>query len=337
MIGAANTSQRISSDNWINYLNVGLMLISLVAAYILPFELFLFSYAVLGPLHYLTEISWLDKKNFFVKSKNDMSVLVLLVILITWARLDNKSIANLFYSSLVFLAFVYALIILFIKNSQTKTTLSIGAFVVSIVFNFNKFNQLPFLVFAVWLPTIIHVYLFTGAFILYGALKSRSFSGIISLIVFVCCPFAFLLFMPTNIGFPITNYGKNAYAFFGLINTSLYNFFGFGTINKTDAALYTAPKAVAIMRFIAFAYTYHYLNWFSKTKVIKWNQVSKRRISFVIVLWVASVILYAISYRIGFYALFFLSMMHVFFEFPLNHYTFIGIGKEIRNIVAKRK
>jgi hypothetical protein len=37
----------------VNYANIGLMLASCLVAYVFPFELFLFSYAVLGPLHYL--------------------------------------------------------------------------------------------------------------------------------------------------------------------------------------------------------------------------------------------------------------------------------------------
>ena len=52
-------------------LNLGLMLVALALAFILPFWLFLFSYAVLGPLHYLTEIGWLNKKQFFTTSKLD--------------------------------------------------------------------------------------------------------------------------------------------------------------------------------------------------------------------------------------------------------------------------
>ena len=46
----------------VNYLNIGLMIVSAIAAFILPFELFLFAYAVLGPLHYLTESSWLQDR-----------------------------------------------------------------------------------------------------------------------------------------------------------------------------------------------------------------------------------------------------------------------------------
>jgi hypothetical protein len=52
----------------INYVNIGLMMISCVTAYVVPFGLFLFSYTVLGPLHYLTEISWLHDRKYFVKA-----------------------------------------------------------------------------------------------------------------------------------------------------------------------------------------------------------------------------------------------------------------------------
>ena len=49
----------------VNHLNSGLMIVSCVAAYLYPVELFLLSYAVLGPLHYFTEISWLHQRSYF--------------------------------------------------------------------------------------------------------------------------------------------------------------------------------------------------------------------------------------------------------------------------------
>jgi len=141
--------------------------------------------------------------------------------------------------------------------------------------------------------------------------------------------------MPENFGIPVSDYGRKAYSYFKVVNTSLYSLFGYGTLQMNDEAIYISTKAVAVMRFIAFAYTYHYLNWFSKTTVIKWNEISKNRLVVIIALWLTSVILYCFSYKVGFYALFLLSMLHVFFEFPLNHQTFIGIGKEIRLMVKK--
>lgn len=51
---------------------------SALAAFILPFEVFLVSYAVLGPLHYLTEISWLHDREYFLAGKRDSLPLMLL-------------------------------------------------------------------------------------------------------------------------------------------------------------------------------------------------------------------------------------------------------------------
>src|SRR3954471_24952807 len=99
MNGSKSLISGISSENGINYLNIGLMFFSLIAAYILPFEVFLFSYAVLGPLHYLTEISWLEKKNYFIKSKKDIWLFILLVIFITIGMFDSKAKTNLLVGS----------------------------------------------------------------------------------------------------------------------------------------------------------------------------------------------------------------------------------------------
>ena len=84
------------------------------------------------------------------------------------------------------------------------------------------------------------------------------------------------------------------------------------------------------MRFIAFAYAYHYLNWFSKTSIIKWHQVPKRRTVAMVLIWLGALVLYAYDYDSGMAALYFLSILHVMLEFPLNHLTFVGIGKELR-------
>ncbi|MBK7735618.1 MAG: hypothetical protein IPI36_10615 [Chitinophagaceae bacterium] len=66
----------------INLLNAGLIILSLLLAYKIPFELFLFSYAVLGPLHYLTEINWLNERNYFVRKKKYVIVLMVLAALV---------------------------------------------------------------------------------------------------------------------------------------------------------------------------------------------------------------------------------------------------------------
>ncbi len=63
------------NTNAINYLNVALMGLSFGLAIFLPFEVFLFSYAVLGPLHYLTEINWLHERDYFMPRRGDLPLL----------------------------------------------------------------------------------------------------------------------------------------------------------------------------------------------------------------------------------------------------------------------
>jgi hypothetical protein len=46
--------------------NFFLIWLTLALALAWPFQLFLFSYIVIGPLHYLTEINWLEKQNYFL-------------------------------------------------------------------------------------------------------------------------------------------------------------------------------------------------------------------------------------------------------------------------------
>jgi hypothetical protein len=44
-------------------------------AFNVPFGLFIFSYVLLGPLHYLTEINWLREKSYFVKNRQWIGIL----------------------------------------------------------------------------------------------------------------------------------------------------------------------------------------------------------------------------------------------------------------------
>ena len=97
--------------------------------------------------------------------------------------------------------------------------------------------------------------------------------------------------------------------------------------------IFNSTTGIMLMRFIAFAYLYHYLNWFSKTEVIRWHKVSKVRFILVIVLWLAACGFYIYDYSLGLSVLFFLSFTHVLLEFPLNIVSIIGIGKESVSIV----
>ena len=106
--------------------------------------------------------------------------------------------------------------------------------------------------------------------------------------------------------------------------------------NAGDAATYwinavfNSKTGILLARFIAFAYTYHYLNWFSKTSVIKWHKIPKRRFAVIGLFWAISLGLYAYNYALGLQWLFFLSFLHVLLEFPLNYVSIIGIFQTLR-------
>ena len=104
------------------------------------------------------------------------------------------------------------------------------------------------------------------------------------------------------------------------------------TKKETDALIYFSEVGIMLMRFIAFAYLYHYLNWFSKTEIIRWHKVPKVRFILVVVIWIASSVFYTYDYSLGLSLLFFLSFSHVLLEFPLNIVSIVGIGTESLSI-----
>ena len=409
-----------AKDAQINYLNMGLMALSALLAYFLPFETFLFAYAFLGPLHYLTEISWLHDRNYFSKGKYDFVVLLVIGVLLSYAAFAKDFGINVdFYESFVE-ANLFDKLIVFALFSAILFALVENIFV-KIVSIFLLFvfisgwlaperadaNRASTTVFALTslVPTLIHVYVFTGLFMLYGALKSRSKTGLLSIVTFILFPIILVFYAPveTKSNF-ISDYGKKAYyadgeGFF-YTNVSILDHFKLtddplltnkqyldSVVNKKsadnqipvaertritdslknklsenfivpnpDSEYYMKPIPVKyaipingkdyywntvffstigimLMRFIAFAYLYHYLNWFSKTEVIRWHKVPKIRFAAVIILWLLACGAYAYDYSIGLNFLFFLSFTHVLLEFPLNIVSIVGIGTESFSIL----
>jgi hypothetical protein len=371
----------MTKDVRINVVNIGLMIMSCIAAFIMPFEVFLFAYAFLGPLHYLTEISWLHDRQYFTKGKYDFIILLSAGIVISFIYFADKyhfanSLSewyhsNNIYEKLIGLALFSAIIMILVKNLLIKLIcfLLIFAFVnqwlTPTTYNDNgelylKETKTIFALSSL-VPTLIHVYIFTGLFMLYGALKSRSQSGLVAVLIFVICPLVLLFLFTDNSFVQISEYGKKAYyangeGFWDLnlallkrfsnvdlpllkdsIGRPLYYMTGEPAID-TKASLpvvFYSSSGILLMRFIAFAYTYHYLNWFSKTEIIRWHKVPKIRFIAVLVLWITSMVIYSIDYALGLQVLFFLSFCHVLLEFPLNWTSIVGIGKEVRSITQK--
>lgn len=176
-----------------------------------------------------------------------------------------------------------------------------------------------------------HVLIFTGTFILYGALKGRSPSGFLSLVVFVVCAISFFVYVPD--GYIAGHYVRQSYRSFNALNSELIKLFRLGS-GTSATEVYESHSGLMVMRLIAFAYTYHCLNWFSKTSIIKWHEVPKSRTAVMVVMWLGALALYAYDYDAGMAVLYFMSILHVMLEFPLNHRTFTGIGKELYAMVG---
>jgi hypothetical protein len=303
------------------------MLLSAVLAFILPFELFLFSYAVLGPLHYLTEIGWLHKKNYFTKGKYDFVFLSVLCVLVFYFSYVNPTKNQTIIPNLILFAILLALIFVFVKDNLYRIVLAVLA-VIGISVSKMGFDYVIWV--GIFLPTIIHVFIFTWAFMFYGVLKNKSFSGYLSIIALILIGVSFFVIKAPGLQYEVSAYVGKSYELFYLLNKFLIEFFGLETTLTSERALVYATNAgFIVMRFIAFAYTYHYLNWFSKTSVIQWHKVPKKTLYITLALWVFSVVLYVIDYNIGLKALYFLSFLHVFLEFPLNITSFQGIIKSV--------
>lgn len=348
-------STRLTADQ-VNYLNIGLMMASAAVAFRWPFETFLFAYVFLGPLHYLTEISWLHDRHYFTRRKHDylaLLVVALLVTVVSFASIPHTPPGTVV--ALSFAAFAMALVFVLTDSLSMRVLVAVGGVVVGV-----QLAVLPVLdnVFGVFLPTIIHVFVFTGLFILVGALRGRSVSGVLSLAVFLAVAIVFAVVHLAPAGYQATEYARSAYgaatvrgtfsAGFMTLNYLLLTGLGlhdFGVrrtsaeqfVADINAYLYEHPVALSLMAFIAFAYLYHYLNWFSKTSVIRWNDISRERLAVVVAVWIASIGLYAYDNARGFQWLFFLSFSHVLLEFPLNHVTFMSVGRELGGLLRIRK
>ncbi|QHI38887.1 hypothetical protein IMCC3317_42870 [Kordia antarctica] len=328
----------------IDFLNTGLIILSFLLACWLPFELFLLSYAILGPLHYFTEINWIRDKNYFVVNKLWIYLIIIAAFLISIPALfqlpyldqyqNNTAVQYimrklpLYFNAGLFLAIVAAIAFTVVKSKKHQyIVLSVGV-LFAVLFHFFPFYHL---IIGILLPTVIHVYLFTLIFMWYGNLKSKSRIGYFNVILLAVIPFIIVFLSISTLSYSIKIDTQRIYAEnnFYILNIKLAEVLGL-----SDGKPFAFNKLVdiKIQIFIAFAYTYHYLNWFSKTTVIGWHKkLSKKRSITIILLWIFSVGLYFYNYKIGLIVLLFLSFLHVFMEFPLNIISIKAVGKSIFN------
>ena len=86
---------------------------------------------------------------------------------------------------------------------------------------------------------------------------------------------------------------------------------------------------------LAFVYTYHYLNWFIKAEVIRWNAMTRSRLAVVVAASSVSTALYFYDYAFGFTVLLAFSLMHIVLEFPLDAMALRQFGAAVGGTAMK--
>src|SRR6195256_2117829 len=101
--------------------HLGLMLSAIAVTYLVPFELLLLSYVVLGPAHYFTEISWLHDRKYFLPHRSVPVALAIVAVLA--ALIDNAS----WFGFVMWMAFVVCALLAAATTAMQGTALVIVA------------------------------------------------------------------------------------------------------------------------------------------------------------------------------------------------------------------
>ncbi len=293
------TTMTTATTRYVDELNIVLIALSCVVAHFFPYHLLIFSYAVLGPAHYLTQISWLHDRRYFSTSTYIAPAFVLLTIFII---LLPKQ-AGIFLS----LALGVALAVVLPPRWHWRILgLLCGVLLACFSAEFGPAQ----LFFSALLPTVLHVFVFTACFMCLGAMKGGNASGWLALLALLAGGASFI--------FPlgqVTVPNLNGLVYFR------------ETVDYMQSLLkISSATSAQLFGFLSFAYTYHYLNWFSKAEVIHWNKIPRTRLIAIVVIYAVALSVYVYNFEAGFLLLLFLSVLHVLLEFPLNLRSFAMIA-----------
>jgi len=293
---------------YVDLLNIILILITCTLAHVFPYHLLIFSYAVLGPAHYLTQISWLHDRRYFANSNFIAPALVTLSIVLLIMSLSAGTYTIL--SAAIVFSIAFWLAIMFTlpvdKIFYHSIAVAFGIFMIWLVTH--SLNSALFM--AIMLPTVMHVFVFTVAFMWLGAMKNHNLMAYLSVIAMLICAGTFFIPITSSTAAP----NLTGIVFFKPVIIFLQKISGLS--NASEAQLFG---------FLSYAYTYHYLNWFSKAEVIHWNRIPRQRMQAIIVIYVIALLIYAYNYTVGFLIILLLSQLHVLMEFPLNLRTFVAL------------
>jgi hypothetical protein len=287
--------------------HLGLMLFALALTYVMPFELLLLAYVVLGPAHYATEISWLHDRKYFLPQGGIAIGLALLAIVA--ALIDNAS----WFGFVMWGAFVICALL---------STTSVGQAIVLVIAALGITAALmqgsSIAIVGILLPTLIHVSLFTLVFMALGAFRSGDRFQWFLVALYVAA-IVLIVVVPPTAATLIPSFEKAGHDYFANVAPALGRLFGIANL-QLDTRLTSL---------LAFVYTYHYLNWFIKAEIIHWNRMTKQRLALVVAASGASTGLYFYDYAFGFSVLLAFSLAHVVLEFPLNSMALRQLGAAV--------
>jgi len=286
--------------------HLGLMLLALGVTYLVPVELLLLSYVILGPAHYFTEISWLHDRNYFLPHRS--VALGLAFIAVVAAIIDNAS----WFGFVMWSAFVLcALFAAATTAAQGSVLLMIAVGLTAVMYA----NAPSLAVVGILLPTLIHVSLFTLVFMALGAYRAGSRAQAALIVVYLAA-IALILTLPPSASTFVPAFAAAGQAYFGNVGPALGRLFGIPGLTLDTR----------LTSLLAFVYTYHYLNWFIKADVIRWTDIPRSRLALVVAASAGSTALYFYDYAFGFSVLLALSLVHIVLEFPLNSLALRQLG-----------
>ncbi len=312
----------------LDWINCGLIVSSAFVAGWAPFAMLVMAYVLLGPLHYLTEILWLDERGYFLPQRRDARWLAACAglglaagLVAGWmatTQSDDRVTSQIAYhlQQIAVTAALMALampLILWQFQAFHMRGLAMSA-VIAIGAGLYYFGDayICYLLLAVLLPTIVHVLVFTCIFMLSGALKARSIAGLLSVTLLIACGLSLAM-----VDMPAWSLSESTYV---TAYRETLSFVNEGIVSLVaprepieDCVL--TPLGLRLSRLLAFAYLYHYLNWFSKTSVIGWHRLKRATALKIFVLWTLCVGLYWFDYSLGLTVVGMLSFLHVVYEF----------------------
>ena len=295
--------------------HVVLMLSALGLTYLVPFELLLLSYVVLGPAHYATEISWLHDRKYFLPQRGvavGLAILAVIAVLI-----DNAS----WFGFVMWGAFVISVLLAATRTAMQvvlvfSTAIALTAAMLA--------NGMSMAVLGILLPTLVHVSLFTLIFMALGAYRSgEKFQWL--LVALYLGAIGLVLIAPPTATTLIPSFAKAGHDYFANVAPAL------GRLLRIPGL----QLDTRLTSLLAFIYSYHYLNWFIKAEVIRWNAMTAKRFAVVAIASGASTALYFYDYAFGFTVLLAFSLVHIVLEFPLDVLALRQLGAAIGSSALK--